>query len=348
MNPRLLLAPLAGLYGAGVTLHRALHVHGPLPVARPGARVISVGNLLAGGSGKSPLTIELVRRLMQRDPEAAPAVVSRGYGRASRGVQVVADESGVRLDAGAGGDEPVMIARALPGVPVVVAEKRAEGVARAQREFGARVAVLDDAFQHWGIARELDVVLLDASAPRWMWRLLPVGRMREPASALKRAGLIVVSGEADEPARERMERWAERFTAAPVAHGYAAASHLETVEGRRVDELASLRGMKLAAASTIARPRRLLESLGAAGAEVVLHRAWPDHARPGEDAWRTLIVRAREAGARMLVITAKDAVKWPAGLEPDALPVRVLAQRWQWLRAEPLVDAALAAPRERN
>ena len=118
-------------------------------------------------------------------------MLSRGYGRRSRGVQVVADGHRVLLDARDGGDEPVQVARRCPGVPVIVAERRIDGARLAVREFGVDAIVLDDGFQHRSLRRDLDIVVLDAEKPIDREPMLPAGLRRERLGSLRRAHVIV-------------------------------------------------------------------------------------------------------------------------------------------------------------
>ena len=146
--------------------------------------VISVGNLSAGGSGKTPFVILLGELLKARG--ISFDVLSRGYGRETRGVLLV-DPGGLPRDFG---DEPLLIARRLQ-VPVVVGEDRFEAGRFAEKRFGAQIHLLDDGFQHRGLARDFDIVLVTPEDARD--RLLPAGRLREPLRALRRADAVVLA-----------------------------------------------------------------------------------------------------------------------------------------------------------
>ena len=176
-----LLGTREWLYARGVLRCRAL-----------GVPVVSVGNLTVGGTGKTPAVELAVRTLLELGRR--PAVLSRGYGRRGGGIQVVADGTSIRLDADEGGDEPFLLARRLPGVPVVVGAHRYAAGRQAVERFGARAIVLDDGFQHRTLAKDLEIVMARARAPWGNGRLLPGGPLREPLGALGRAQLIVVTG----------------------------------------------------------------------------------------------------------------------------------------------------------
>ena len=184
-----LLIPLSYIYAAGVRLRLLLYSAGfPRPRRVEGVRVISVGNLTAGGTGKTPVTIMLAK--MMGD---GVAVVSRGYGRNSRSpVQIVSDGRRILADYPQAGDEALLCARALKNFPVICAPDRIKGV-RAAKLFGARTVILDDAFSHLSAHRNLDILLMDATDPFGGWRMLPAGMLREPPSSIKRADAVVIT-----------------------------------------------------------------------------------------------------------------------------------------------------------
>ena len=162
---------------------------GRLPCA-----VVSVGNLTLGGSGKTP-TVELAVRTL-RELGAVPAVVSRGYGRITRGVHVVADRDGIRTDARTAGDEPLLLAERLPGVAVVVGENRHDAGRVAVEQLGATALVLDDGFQHRTLAKDLEILVVQGRAPWGNAHVLPRGMLREPLAGLARAHAVVVTNPA--------------------------------------------------------------------------------------------------------------------------------------------------------
>jgi tetraacyldisaccharide 4'-kinase len=175
--------PLTGLYGAASTLRNSLFDCGVLSSRRLEQPVVSVGNLSVGGSGKTPFVIALGELLKARGIRFD--VLSRGYGRKTRGALVV-ESDGKASDFG---DEPLLIARRL-GVPVIVGESRYKAGRVAERKFQSQLHILDDGFQHRSLARDFDIVLLTERDLRD--RLLPSGRMREPLSSLARADAVVL------------------------------------------------------------------------------------------------------------------------------------------------------------
>ena len=165
------LAALSVGYRAALTLRETAYRVRLLGTGRLACPVISIGNITLGGSGKTPVTELAVRTL--RELGGRPAVVSRGYGRHTRGVHVVADGEGIRLAAHEAGDEPRLLAERLPGVPVVVGENRLAAGRVAAEHCGATVIVLDDGFQHRTIAKDLEIVVVNGQAPWGNARLFP-------------------------------------------------------------------------------------------------------------------------------------------------------------------------------
>jgi len=173
-------------FGLGVRGRNALYERGVFRAKRLAGPVVSIGNISVGGSGKTPFVICLGELLKLRGIKFD--VLTRGYGRRSRGVAVVSP-AGTAADFG---DEPLLIARRL-GVPVVVGESRYEAGLEAERQFGPQLHLLDDGFQHRELARNFDIVLV--TAQDLIDRLLPWGRLREPLSSLGRADAILAREE---------------------------------------------------------------------------------------------------------------------------------------------------------
>jgi len=199
--------PLSWLYGLVVGIRNLLFDVGVLRTTAVDVPVISVGNMTAGGTGKTPLAERIVEYLLQRGLRVA--VVSRGYGRHSRGVIIVSDGKSIRVEANQGGDEPVQIARKYPGVCVVVGERRVEAARTAVRDLKANVIVLDDGFQHRYLKRDLDIVVVDARKDLRDEPMLPAGKRREPLRGLRRADIVALSKVEFDTIdwSERVRRW---------------------------------------------------------------------------------------------------------------------------------------------
>jgi tetraacyldisaccharide 4'-kinase len=186
------LMPFAGLYGAGTRLRRRAFQQGWLKSRRLSRPVISVGNLTVGGSGKTPL-VALVAEILLRNGHK-PAILTRGYGR-DHGSDLIALEPQPERapDARTTGDEPTLLARVLPQVPVIISADRFRAGQLAEKRFGVDVHILDDGFQHFALERDIDLVAIDVTQDVLHDAVLPAGRLREPVSALARADLIVLT-----------------------------------------------------------------------------------------------------------------------------------------------------------
>src|SRR5580698_1471555 len=183
--------PLAAIYGAGVGLRNALYDRGTLTQKKLVGPVISIGNLSVGGSGKTPFVLLLGDLLKARGIKFD--VLSRGYGRKSKGVLLV-DPAGLPREFG---DEPLLLARKLQ-VPVIVGEDRYKAGSFAESKFGPQLHLLDDGFQHRALARDFDIVLVTPQDAKD--QLLPSGRLREPLSSLGRADAVVLTSGASQEA----------------------------------------------------------------------------------------------------------------------------------------------------
>ena len=300
------LAPVSALYGAALEARARLYGSGRLPSSRAACPVVSVGNLTFGGTGKTPFVEFLARRF--RFEGKRPAILSRGYRRRSAGVVVVSRGDGPVVGPDEGGDEPVAMARKLPGVPVVVAERRADG-ARAAIDLGADLLLLDDGYQHLALDRDVNLLLLDAADPFGGGRLPPAGRLREPLSALARADAVVFTrvnrGEPAPEARETIARWNPE---APVFTARLRSAGLWDESGSPV-ALSRLASRRFVAVCGIANPAGFAASL----AELELRPeelfAFPDHHRYGRRDLERIRRAADRTGSAWIVTTEKDAVK---------------------------------------
>jgi tetraacyldisaccharide 4'-kinase len=288
---------LSSIYGAAVGIRNVLYDRAYLPTKRLQGPVISVGNLSTGGSGKTPFVILLGELLKARGVKFD--VLSRGYGRQSRGVLLV-DPAGLPQQYG---DEPLLIARKLQ-VPVIVGEDRYEAGRLAESKFGVQLHLLDDGFQHRALARDFDIVIVTPQDAKD--RLLPVGRLREPLRSLRRADAVVLASGAD-PAPFPLEGkliWRVRRGIVP-----------KNVPPRPV------------VFCGIARPQNFVLQLRAANIEPVAEAFYRDHHAYTEKDIRELLALMQNSDAGGFVTTEKDAVNlggYLSALEPLAIvPVRM-------------------------
>ncbi|MEZ4218886.1 MAG: tetraacyldisaccharide 4'-kinase [Myxococcota bacterium] len=328
------LSPFAALYALGARAHRAAWGAAPRAGARSmlrperlPCRVVAVGSVVAGGAGKTPLAAFVARGLAARGHRVA--VASRGYGRrGARGREplVVSDRERLRGDVASCGDEPMWLAAALPGVPVLVARDRARAGRLAHALFATDVLVLDDGLQHHRVERDVAIGVFDAAAGLGNARVLPRGPLREPLAALGACDAIAVVGGA---LRARDE--ALVAAAAPRAARFAARRDVVGVRGLGLRESAPpslLRGLRAGMLCGIASPRSFRASLEAEGAVVVAERVFADHHR-----FRARDLRGLGAAAPLWLATEKDAPKLRADWARAAgVDVRIVASR---ARVEP-------------
>jgi len=305
------------MLGGGAALRAALYRRGVLPRVRLASPVISIGNLAVGGRGKTPLVERAAAWL--RDAGRPVAILSRGYGGSFRGeALVVSDGERVLTDAQSAGDEPVMLARALPGVVVAVGRDRGRLGQVLEKRFGPRACLLDDGFQHLRLARDLDVVCVDAED--LSDRPLPAGALRERPSALARADLVAVAGEDDAAADGACRALGEVLGPARVFRVRRRPAGFVDAAGAVAP--APARAFLL---SGIARPERFARDVASAGPAVIGHAVFPDHHRFRLEEVEAAAHDARALGADAMVTTAKDVVRLPAG--PAGLPWLVFRVR---------------------
>jgi len=302
------------LYGAGVFKSRRL----PCPV-------IAIGNLTLGGTGKTP-AVELAVRTL-REAGIEPGVISRGYGRRGTGTRVVSDRQGLRLDPRSSGDEPFLLARQLPGVPVVVGENRFVAGRLCLERFRVQALVLDDAFQHRTLRKDLEVVLLNGRAPWGNGHLFPLGVLREPLTALGRADLIVVTRSAEADGfRQILTVIRQHNPAAPVVRGDYEPLECWEVHATGTVGPEDLQGRKLAAFAGIAHPPDFRHTVERVGVTVTRFTQFPDHHWYSEEEMLSLAREAERSGAEGLITTEKDWARL-SNLSLPELPLWVLRIR---------------------
>jgi len=302
--------PLASLYGAVVSARNNLYDRGTLKVRRLRGPVVSIGNIAVGGSGKTPFLIALGELLQQRG--VVFDVLSRGYGRATRGVALV-DPEGSPRDFG---DEPLLIARKLR-VPVIVGEDRFAAGEFAEQRLGARLHLLDDGFQHRRLARDFDIVLLTSTDRRDA--LLPTGRLREPLSALERANAVVLTNETSRDGLPLRNQAVWR-----VSRGIARPEIKE----------------RCFAFCGIARPQNFFADLSAAGITLSGTKAFSDHHAYTKSDVNKLRAAAQRSAAAAFVTTEKDLINLGA-LASELAPLQVAPVQMRLEDGDALVGAVL-------
>ncbi len=296
-----IMAPLSLVYGAGVRLRLSLYRTGVFKTHRLPCTVISVGNITAGGAGKTPMTMHIAGLLKKRG--VSVVVLSRGYKRSSKGVAVVSDGANILLGPMEAGDEPYLMARRLKGVPVIVGEDRVKAGEYAIRKFSPKCILLDDGFQHIRLFRDLNILLVDSKGAFDNDRLLPAGLLREPVGGIARADLVMVKGD---KLRAHDEERLKDFKLPTLGFHYrvTGASGLKKKKKLTPDKL---RGLEVFALAGVAKPGAFLETLKELGVSVKGKRLYRDHHSYSLADFNS--IKTAAAKAELIVTTEKDGVK---------------------------------------
>lgn len=286
------------------------------------AFVVSVGNLVVGGTGKTPFTLWLAEHLTEHGFRVA--VLSRGYGGSINEVAQVPGTGDTLPLARRFGDEPVLMARRLRNVPVWVGRNRYDAGLAAVRTSEARVLILDDGFQHLALARDLDLVLLDSRNPFGNGHVLPLGPLREPIKHLGRASAIILTRADDADRNEASRRLIrERFPDKPVfscVHRLTGPAHGLGGPAIGFDRLSRA---PAGAFAGIARPQSFFEALRHAGVHLKRHWAFPDHHLYTRHDLQAILDGVRRDGLHWLLTTEKDYVRLPSWFQSITLAVGI-------------------------
>jgi tetraacyldisaccharide 4'-kinase len=319
---RTLLSLPAKLYEVAVRARIVAYERGLLKTYRLRAPVISVGNLTVGGTGKTPCVAFIARAL--RDAGYTTAILSRGYRRRTRGRVEVSNEKEILCSPHESGDEPYLLAQSCPGVSVIVEEDRYAAGRWLEQRAPISAFLLDDAFQHLRLARDLNLLLVDATEPFAEAKMVPFGRLREPLAGVRRADAVVVT---------RSDRAFDRALLVKTIESYARpntsiffARHemtrLRRLAGEQAIPLADFAQKSVAAISGVARPGRFIEDLQKGGMRIVLRRDFEDHHRYTAKEFIEIVDSARSAMAEAVIVTEKDAANLSAEIiQQSPLPV---------------------------
>lgn len=319
-----ILGQFSRLYGAVVQLRLCLFKIGALRRFHLGCQVISVGNVTAGGTGKTPMVEMLARTLAAQGRKVA--ILSRGYRRSERagdgGARGAADAAAplvvsdgrrrVLLSSEVSGDEPYMLATNLcdAGVVVLVDKDRVKSGRYAIRRFGCDILLLDDGFQYQRLRHRMDIVLVDRTNPFGNGRVLPRGILREPARNIARARFICITKARGGDTSDLRRRIRELNPSAGLIECNHDPTELMGAFNRAERHaLGELKGMKIVAVSGIAAPLSFEKSLENLGATILSRRHFADHHRYSQQEVLDIVNEAAELGADAVVTTEKDAVR---------------------------------------
>jgi len=306
-------------YSGGVALRNLLYDRGWLRIRNADVPVISVGNITVGGTGKTPIVIRLADLLKQKNIPCA--ILTRGY-KTGQGKFV---------------DEPAILAKACPDARVVINADRFAGAGKAAAEFGAKALIMDDGFQHRKLARQLDIVAIDAMCPFGYNKLLPAGLLREPITALKRADAVVITrcNQTPGPRLEQLEKKLQminpEITIAKSVHTPVCARMLKNKE----ISLDELKGKKIFAFCGIGNPEAFFDSLGELGVTIVGSKSYNDHHQYTKADIDDIFEEATYLNAELGLTTQKDWVKTALlGSQKTDFPFAYLAIKLEFIEGE--------------
>ena len=327
-----LLIPLSWLYAAVISIRNRLYTLGVFKARTLPCRVISVGNIVVGGTGKTPAVIAVAKHLQEKHVRVG--ILLRGYKRVSREkVTIVSDGEKVCASLRESGDEAYMMARHLDGIPIVVGGQRYQAGQIVLERFNVDVLLLDDGFQHRRLARDVDILTLSAKHPFGSpQKLLPAGTLREPPIALRRADVILLTHtdttRVSPPAKEALKELAPNALVLESIHQpvrvYPLGPKADEAETDFRPAVKVLEGKRILAVCGIGQPEAFVATLMRCSPEGVELLAYPDHHDYTEADMRQISTAFQATEADLIVTTQKDEQKLADLVAQQALPIVVL------------------------
>ncbi|MCH8119174.1 MAG: tetraacyldisaccharide 4'-kinase [Planctomycetes bacterium] len=323
---RLVLGFAAGGYSIAVRGRNFLYSSGWLKAHRADAAVISVGNITVGGTGKTPLVIWLCKEIISDSKfqisNSQCAILTRGYKTRAQETEDYRDE-------------PAILAESCPGVKVIVNPDRVAGAAEAVSKFGAKVLIMDDGFQHRRLARDIDIVTIDATRPFGYGKMLPAGLLREPVASLKRADAIVITrcDQIAETELSQIERKLETINPnVIIARSIHAPTSVKSMDNKEIS-LEHLKDKKIFAFCGIGNPDAFLNTIKTIGSELVGSKVYNDHHHYTDDCLADIYEQARGLKADLILTTQKDWTKIISDFE-SSLPLAYIGIEIKFLDGE--------------
>jgi tetraacyldisaccharide 4'-kinase len=333
------LSVAAILYAVGLKLYLLLYRIGIRKATRLPCRVICIGNLTMGGTGKTPTTQAVCRMLSAQGRRVA--VIIRGYGgEYEHGCALVSDGADVLMTVRQAGDEAYLLARTLPGVPIAVGRDRIRTGRLICETCSPDIIVMDDGFQHWRLHRDLNIVLLNACEPFDNGWTVPRGMLREPKSHLRRADIVLLTNSVragDEKLALLRQEVAGLAPTRPIFGGDLSPVALLDVNGNEFGDLSWLKGRKVAAMSALGNPASFEAMLRDLGAILTKTYRFRDHHDVTRREFEHISWKSDQAGAEAVVTTEKDAVKMST--VKAELPLLVLRVAMRISDEQALMDA---------
>jgi tetraacyldisaccharide 4'-kinase len=311
LNPLIpLLSFLSVLYRLVISLRNGMFNRSIFKQEKLPCKVISVGNIIVGGTGKTPTVIILANFLKRNG--YSPAILSRGYGGKTKApVNIVSDGNHILMEHTTVGDEPVLIAKYTEGIPVIAGSDRSLTGKFAIKNLGADILILDDAFQHRRLYRDVDIVLMNREKPFENGCLLPRGPLREPPESLQRADIILWKDKTmDGRFPQFQEQGIDKFL--PVLSGYLKPKAIIRGSAEDPFPLEHVMGKNICAFAGIGSPESFGETIKSLGGKVVALLAFPDHYRYTSTDISDIRERASASGAEMIMTSEKDAIRLTA------------------------------------
>ena len=323
------LFPFSILYAMIITIRNYCYEHSLFKSYQiDSCKIISVGNISVGGTGKTPAVEYLANLIMNNNQQ--PAILSRGYKRKSKGLKVVSDGKNVLTTPEQSGDEPFLLARNLPHVPVVVENDRVKGASFIAETFNPDVIILDDAFQHRRLQRDLDIVLIDASKGIGNGLTIPSGILREPLNGLQRADIISLTRVDQSDHIKRTYRKLSRHTNCPMVESIHKPISINCISSHESYNLQSLHSCNVVIFSGIGNPQSFKKTISELNANIAAEFTFPDHYAYSESDISRIKNRASHFNAKFIITTEKDAMRLYhfASINSDFVYLKI---RWEIL-----------------
>jgi tetraacyldisaccharide 4'-kinase len=305
---QILLFPFSIFYGIIIWIRNKLYdnkIFRSLKIEK--CKVISVGNISVGGTGKTPVIKFLANYLSEMGYKVA--ILSRGYRRSSKDTVIVADGKQILVGLEQAGDEPLLLAQQLKNIPVVVESDRYNGALKIQEQFRPDIILLDDAFQHRRLHRDFDIVLVDASVGFGRGLLLPAGFLREPINNLKRADLIWLTRIDQSKNLANLIRQIRGYSSAPIIKSEHCAIEIIQANSKQRYQLSYLNQKKVLLFSGIANPISFEKTVIDLGGKIVHHLKFSDHYHYHQTDINRIINKAGDSDAEIILTTEKDFVR---------------------------------------
>jgi len=312
---------LSQLYGFALSIRLLLYRSGVFRPRKLKVKVISVGNVTAGGTGKTPLVIYLAEKLKENGKKVA--ILTRGYKRKNKKMADLNKDTLGKINWQDVGDEPYLMSRRLAGIPIIVTKHRVISGSYADEKYDPDVLILDDGFQHLKLQRDLDIVVIDSTNPWGNGRLLPAGILREPLSSLKRADIFILTKtDKISDLAETIDTLRKYNPHAPMVESMYRKRSMENLSDHSPVDTAKLENKKALAFSGIGNPTSFENSLRQLKINVLKYRIFPDHFAYRRKDVLSLWEEAKNLEADFIVTTEKDSVRIPM-VNLEEIPIYV-------------------------